>query len=215
MENQDKILEVHEKLSNFFNQKLKLILTSVGIFVLFVFLISFFTYYKNRKEREAELKLIEAMNQHNPVQALNKILKEYSGTQAGLEAGILLWNMYYNKKDYFSMGRVLDYLQENYPSDLKPLLNYARASLFENQKEFKSALRFYKKSLKEMPLLRFVALIDVARTYEESGNLNQAIDFYRKYLEEYPDGEYKGLAEYKIYATRSAGNKIGKKGSKK
>jgi tetratricopeptide (TPR) repeat protein len=209
MEEQDKLVNVHEKLSDFFHQNLKLILASVGIFVLFVFLISFFTYYKNRKEKQAELMLIEAVSKKEPVEALHKVVKKYPETQAGLEAGILLWNIYYNRKDYSSMEKILNYLEEAYPSQIKPLLYYAKASLFENQKNFKTALKYYKKSIKKIPGLKFIGVIDVARSFERNNNPKTALNFYKKYLEEYPEGEYRGLAEYKIYKN------LNKQGEKK
>jgi tetratricopeptide (TPR) repeat protein len=198
MDFSDKLLSFHEKLVHFFNKHLKAILGLIAIFITLGLLWGGFSYYKLKKEKEASLKLMEVVKSPNIIQALKDVKEKYKGTQAALQASLLLLDYYFTKKDYQNMQKLIDELEKGYPKSIKGIILYGKAKTFEVKGELAKALETYKEISKKQPELNFLVYLDIARTAEKLGKFELAKEYYQKYLKEFSN-QNKGWAEYKLY----------------
>jgi len=198
MDLSDKLLSFHEKLVQFFEQHLRTILGLLAIFVTIGLLWGGFAYYKSKKEKEASLKLMEVAKSSNMIQALREVKEKYKGTQAGLQASLLLLDYYFQQKDYQEMQKLINELKKFYPKKVKGLILYGEAKTLENQGKLTKALEIYKKVSKNQPELNFLTYLDIARLAEKLGKIDLAKKYYEKYIKEAPSKE-SGFAEYKIF----------------
>ncbi len=197
MENEDKLLSFHEKLTDFFDKNLRVILLLIFALIGIGIIWGGITYYNSKKEKEAALKLMEAINSPNIVKALKEVKNKYKGTSAALQASLLLWNYYFQEKDYAKMQDLLKELKSKYPAKIKGVILYGEAKVLENQDKWKEALKTYKEVIKKEPELNFLTYLDIARAAEKTGNSALAKKYYEKYLKEFPSEEA-GLVEYKL-----------------
>jgi len=202
MENQDKLLTFHEKLENFVENNLKAIFIGIGIFFLIGLLWLGIGYYNERKERKATLQLIYAENSNNQLEALKSLVENYPHTQAGLEAALLLWNYYYQNGDYSKMEKLYSIIEDDYPSELKATLLYAKAKLLEHDGKLKEALEKLKEATDAQPEIGIIAYTDIARLYERLGNLKSALAYYKRALS-VPELEESGFIKYEIWRLSS------------
>ncbi len=199
MEKEDKLLTFHEKLSDFFDRNLRIILLVMFGLIVIGIIWGGISYYTSKREREADLKLMQAMNSRNMIKALQEVKEEYKGTSAALQASLLLWNYYYQERAFDKMQKLLNELKNEYPSEIKGVILYGEAKVYENQNKWKKALETYQQVVKKEPGLDFLTYLDIARMAEKTGNYKLAKEYYKKYLKNnYPFGE-KGLVEYKLY----------------
>lgn len=203
METTDKLLSFHEKLSNFFHKYIQLILTVIIIFIALILMMAGYNYYKNKKEKEAYIKLLQALNQSHVVTSLENFVNKYENTQAGFQALLILWNIYYQQSEYSKMQNILNKLKNKYPHREKILLSYSKAKLAENQKKFDLALKEYKKILNKLTLLDPFIYYDLARIYEIKKEKEKALEYYKKLLKTYPDFLNRAFIEYKVWALQS------------
>lgn len=194
----EKLLNLTEKLSSFFERYLRLIFVSLGIFILIGIVYGVFHYHSVKKEREALQRLTEAFKNPQFIASLEDIKNKYKGTYASFMASLILADFYYQQRNYDKFGETLNAIKDQYPSKLKPLVLYSEAKLLENKNDFKGAFETYQKILKSFPELSIFLYLDLARTAERLEKIEVAKEYYQKYLTE-TKGEETGLAEHKLY----------------
>ncbi len=197
MDFSDKLVFFHEKLSDFFEKNLRTILIVIIILIIMGLLWGGLTYYNAKREREASLKLMEAVRSSNVIQALKSIRNNYSRTQAGLEASLLLLDYYFSQKNYQKMQNLIKDLERDYPKKIKGVILYGKAKLFEIQKNFSQALKTYKEIVEVQPELNFLVYLDIARTAEKLGKVKLAKEYYQKYLKAV-NAENVGFVQYRL-----------------
>ncbi len=197
MDFSDRLLFFHEKLTDFFGEHLRTILGLIAVLIIIGLFWGGLTYYKVKKEREASLKLMEVVQSSDVIQALKDIKKKYKGTQADLEASLLLFNYYFSQKNYQKMQKLIKELEKDYPKRIKGVILYGKAKIFEIQRKFNKALETYKEISKIQPELNFLVYLDIARTAERLGKIDLAKEYYQKYLKEV-NTENNGFAQYKL-----------------
>lgn len=192
---EDKLLRFHEKISQFLNQYLKTILFSIFLFVLVILIGSGVYYYKKQKEEKAWAELVQVLYQKKNWQALEEITKKYKDTSAGLQAYLLLWEIYYSQKDWNNLLRILEELKKRYPKNLEGILFYGEAKVLEQQGKLEEALKLYQKSLEKPFYPSPWVLIDLGRLAEKLNQKSLAIEAFEKALKEEP---LLGYVEYKL-----------------
>jgi predicted negative regulator of RcsB-dependent stress response len=197
MEISDKLLSFHEKLVDFFDKNLRLILLLIFFLFFLGFLWGGISYYFSKKEKEAALKLLEASQTSDMSASLNQIIKNYKGTSAALQASLLLWSHYFQQKNFSKMQELLKSLKKDYPDKLEAVILYGEAKLLENQKKWKKALEIYKKISKKETDLNFLVYPDIARLSEKLGDKKLAVEYYKKSLQS-ADIEETGWIEFKL-----------------
>jgi len=197
MEISDKLLSFHEKLVDFFDKNLRLILLLIFFLFFLGFLWGGISYYFSKKEKEAALKLLEASQTSDMPASLNQIIKNYKGTSAALQASLLLWSHYFQQKNFSKMQELLKSLKKDYPDKLEAVILYGEAKLLENQKKWKKALEIYKKISKKETDLNFLVYPDIARLSEKLGDKKLAVEYYKKSLQS-ADIEETGWIEFKL-----------------
>lgn len=197
MDLSDKLLSFHDKLAQFFEKYLRIILATIVVFLVIGLSWIGFTYYKSKKEKTASLKLMEVVKSPNIIQALQEVKEKYKGTQAALQASLLLLDYYYNQKNYQEMQKLIDELQKEYPRKIKGVILYGKAKTFEIQGDLSKALELYKEVSKEQPELNFLTYLDIARVAEKLGKFDLAREYYQKYLKE-SNIKNSGYVEYKL-----------------
>jgi len=198
MELSDKLLSFHEKLVRFFEKYLRAILALIIILLLFTLLWIGFIYYKSKKEKEASLKLMEVVKAENIISALQEVKEKYKGTQASLQASLLLLDYYYTQKNYQEMQKLIEEIQKEYPKKIKGIILYGKAKTLEISGDLNRALEIYKEVSKVQPELNFLTYLDIARIAEKLGKFDLAKEYYQKYLKE-SKIKNSGFVEYKLY----------------
>uniref|UniRef100_A0A7V5XFS1 Tetratricopeptide repeat protein n=1 Tax=Thermodesulfobacterium geofontis TaxID=1295609 RepID=A0A7V5XFS1_9BACT len=198
MELSEKLLSFHEKLVHFFEKYLRTILAIIVILLLISLLWIGFIYYKSKREKEASLKLMEVVKAENIVSALQEVKEKYKGTQASLQASLLLLDYYYTQKNYKEMQKLIEELEKEYPKKIKGIILYGKAKTLEINGDLNKALEIYKEVLKENPELNFLTYLDIARIAEKLGNFDLAKEYYQKYLKE-SKIKNSGFVEYKLH----------------
>ena len=198
MELSDKLLSFHEKLVHFFEKYLRAILALIIILLLFTLLWIGFIYYKSKKEKEASLKLMEVVKAENIISALQEVKEKYKGTQASLQASLLLLDYYYTQKNYQEMQKLIEEIQKEYPKKIKGIILYGKAKTLEISGDLNRALEIYKEVSKVQPELNFLTYLDIARIAEKLGKFDLAKEYYQKYLKE-SKIKNSGFVEYKLY----------------
>jgi len=198
MDLSDKLLSFHEKLVHFFEKYLRAILALIIILLLFTLLWIGFIYYKSKKEKEASLKLMEVVKAENIISALQEVKEKYKGTQASLQASLLLLDYYYTQKNYQEMQKLIEEIQKEYPKKIKGIILYGKAKTLEISGDLNRALEIYKEVSKVQPELNFLTYLDIARIAEKLGKFDLAKEYYQKYLKE-SKIKNSGFVEYKLY----------------
>jgi tetratricopeptide (TPR) repeat protein len=198
MDLSDKLFSFHEKLARFFEKYLRAILTLIIILLLITFLWIGFIYYKSKKEKEASLKLMEVVKAENIISALQEVKEKYKGTQASLQASLLLLDYYYTQKNYQEMQKLIEELQKEYPKKIRGIILYGKAKTLEINGDLNRALEIYKEVSKVQPELNFLTYLDIARVAENLGKFDLAKEYYQKYLKE-SKIKNSGFVEYKLY----------------
>jgi tetratricopeptide (TPR) repeat protein len=193
-----KLLSFHEKLARFFEKYLRAILALIIILLLITFLWIGFSYYKSKKEKEASLKLMEVVKAENIISALQEVKEKYKGTQASLQASLLLLDYYYTQKNYQEMQKLIEELQKEYPKKIRGIILYGKAKTLEINGDLNRALEIYKEVSKVQPELNFLTYLDIARVAENLGKFDLAKEYYQKYLKE-SKIKNSGFVEYKLY----------------
>ncbi|PMP66079.1 MAG: hypothetical protein C0190_06045 [Thermodesulfobacterium geofontis] len=197
MDLSDKLLSFHDKLARFFEKYLRIILATIVILLVIALSWIGFTYYKSKKEKTASLKLMEVVKSPNVIQALQEVKDKYRGTQAGLQASLLLLDYYYNQKNYQEVQKLINELEKEYPRKIRGVILYGKAKIFEIQGDLSKALELYKEVSKEQSELNFLTYLDIARIAEKMGKIDLAKEYYQKYLKK-SDIKNSGYVEYKL-----------------
>jgi tetratricopeptide (TPR) repeat protein len=157
-----------------------------------------FIYYKSKKEKEASLKLMEVVKAENIISALQEVKEKYKGTQASLQASLLLLDYYYTQKNYQEMQKLIEEIQKEYPKKIRGIILYGKAKTLEINGDLNRALEIYKEVSKVQPELNFLTYLDIARIAEKLGKFDLAKEYYQKYLKE-SKIKNSGFVEYKLY----------------
>jgi len=192
---EDKLLKFHEKLKDFIQKHLNLLLNVVLIFVIIIVLSFGWGYYQKYKEKKAYQELTTLVHQRGDVKSLMEFVKKYSSTQAGLQASLILWESVKNTEDFKTKEETLKLLQKIFPKELKEALGYASAKLKEDKGALKEAISDYEriqlepyKSLSQIDLIRLKAKKNLDKKELE------------ELLKRFKDTPFYGYLEYKLEA---------------
>ena len=198
IENTDAINETLSKSEEFINNNKNKIFTVLGVIVVLVLGFSIFSYIKNNQNNTAQEEMFQAVyyfEKDSLVQALNgdgnnygflEIIDEY-----GLSDAANL-SKFYAGASYLKLGNyenAINYLDEFSSSDL---LIQARAysligDAYVEIGDYDNAIYYFKKASNENPNEFFTPsyLLKLAIVYEETGDLESALDTYEEIIEEF------------------------------
>ena len=198
IENTDAINETLSKSEEFINNNKNKIFTVLGVIVVLVLGFSIFSYIKSNQNNTAQEEMFQAVyyfEKDSLVQALNgdgnnygflEIIDEY-----GLSDAANL-SKFYAGASYLKLGNyenAINYLDEFSSSDL---LIQARAysligDAYVEIGDYDNAIYYFKKASNENPNEFFTPsyLLKLAIVYEETGDLESALDTYEEIIEEF------------------------------
>jgi len=192
---EDRLLRFHERLKDFVQKHLTLLLNIVLFFVIVIVLAGGWVYYQRNKEKKAYLEFLTLIHKRAPMSDFQNFVKRYGSTQAGLQASLLLWENVQGELNYQEMANLLKVLKKVYPGELKDNLFYAEAKLYEERGEKIAAKNLYAK-VKSGPLKR-LAELDLARlTLKE--NPGEAVKHLEAVRKDFNGTLFQGWAEYKL-----------------
>ncbi len=175
---EDKLLRFHERLKEFIQKHLNLLLNIVIFFVILIVLSFGWFYYQKHKEKKALEEFVKALHSQDNLKALQELAKKYPSTQAGRQANLILWETLVHQGQPQRLSINLETLKKIYPKKLEPFILYGKAKLYEDTKK-ESAQKIYLDLLKEKTVLRELVLFDLARL-----SLSYSKTEAKKYLEE-------------------------------
>ena len=198
IENTDAINETLSKSEEFINNNKNKIFTVLGVIVFLLLGFSIFSYIKSNQNNTAQEEMFQAVyyfEKDSLVQALNgdgnnygflEIIDEY-----GLSDAANL-SKFYAGVSYLKLGNyenAINYLDEFSSSDL---LIQARAysligDAYVEIGDYDNAIYYFKKASNENPNEFFTPsyLLKLAIVYEETGDLESALDTYEEIIEEF------------------------------
>ena len=198
IENTDAINETLSKSEEFINNNKNKIFTVLGVIVLILLGFSIFSYIKSNQNNTAQEEMFQAVyyfEKDSLVQALNgdgnnygflEIIDEY-----GLSDAANL-SKFYAGASYLKLGNyenAINYLDEFSSSDL---LIQARAysligDAYVEIGDYDNSIYYFKKASNENPNEFFTPsyLLKLAIVYEETGDLESALDTYEEIIEEF------------------------------
>ena len=198
IENTDAINETLSKSEEFINNNKNKIFTVLGVIVFLLLGFSIFSYIKSNQNNTAQEEMFQAVyyfEKDSLVQALNgdgnnygflEIIDEY-----GLSDAANL-SKFYAGASYLKLGNyenAINYLDEFSSSDL---LIQARAysligDAYLEIGDYDNAIYYFKKASNENPNEFFTPsyLLKLAIVYEETGDLESALDTYEEIIEEF------------------------------
>lgn len=198
IENTDAINETLSKSEEFINNNKNKIFTVLGVIVFLLLGFSIFSYIKSNQNNIAQEEMFQAVyyfEKDSLVQALNgdgnnygflEIIDEY-----GLSDAANL-SKFYAGVSYLKLGNyenAINYLDEFSSSDL---LIQARAysligDAYVEIGDYDNAIYYFKKASNENPNEFFTPsyLLKLAIVYEETGDLESALDTYEEIIEEF------------------------------
>ena len=198
IENTDAINETLSKSEEFINNNKNKIFTVLGVIVFLLLGFSIFSYIKSNQNNTAQEDMFQAVyyfEKDSLVQALNgdgnnygflEIIDEY-----GLSDAANL-SKFYAGASYLKLGNyenAINYLDEFSSSDL---LIQARAysligDAYVEIGDYDNAIYYFKKASNENPNEFFTPsyLLKLAIVYEETGDLESALDTYEEIIEEF------------------------------
>ena len=198
IENTDAINETLSKSEEFINNNKNKIFTVLGVIVFLLLGFSIFSYIKSNQNNTAQEEMFQAVyyfEKDSLVQALNgdgnnygflEIIDEY-----GLSDAANL-SKFYAGASYLKLGNyenAINYLDEFSSSDL---LIQARAysligDAYVEIGDYDNAIYYFKKASNENPNEFFTPsyLLKLAIVYEETGDLESALDTYEEVIEEF------------------------------
>ena len=198
IENTDAINETLSKCEEFINNNKNKIFTVLGVIVFLLLGFSIFSYIKSNQNNTAQEEMFQAVyyfEKDSLVQALNgdgnnygflEIIDEY-----GLSDAANL-SKFYAGASYLKLGNyenAINYLDEFSSSDL---LIQARAysligDAYVEIGDYDNAIYYFKKASNENPNEFFTPsyLLKLAIVYEETGDLESALDTYEEIIEEF------------------------------
>lgn len=196
----DKLLYYTERLQQFFDRYLRLILACVVILIAIGVLWGGVRYYfaKKEKEKEAAFELLKAVGSPNLIASLEEVTKKHKNTSAGLISAIILSDYYYQQKNFNKIQEILPVLEKKYPEKIKGLVWYYQAKISESQGNWNQAFELYQKINQKYPELQNLILLDLARAAEKIGKTQIAKESYQKALNQTQDAVVKGIAETKM-----------------
>lgn len=196
---EDKLLRFHERLKDFLQRYLNFFLNIVIAFVILILISGAWWYYQKNREKKAFQELAKIIHQGGSPQSLQQFIKQYKGTQAGLQATLILWKTLEQGRDLSLLQKELGNLKSLYKGEAKDLALYAEAKMAENNKNYEEALKIYQRLKEKNTPLKEIVMYDLARLQEKK-NKEEAIKIYQTLLKEGdPESLNKGLIEYKLY----------------
>lgn len=196
---EDKLLRFHERLKDFLQRHLNLLLNIVIAFVILILISGAWWYYQKNREKKAFQELAKIIHQGGSPQSLQQFIKQYKGTQAGLQATLILWKTLEQGRDLSLLQKEIGNLKGWYKGEAKDLALYAEAKIAENNKNYEEALKIYQRLKEKNTPLKEIVMYDLARLQEKK-NKEEAIKIYQTLLKEGdPESLNRGLIEYKLY----------------
>lgn len=192
---EDKLLRFHERLKDFLQKYLNLLLNIVLFFVIIILLGAGWFYYQKNREKRAYEAYMNLIHKKASVKELNEFIKKYGQTQAGLEATLLLWENAFKFNNLEELEAQINHLKKVYPRELKENLYYAEAKLYEDKGNFNKAKEIYKKIDKEP--FKKVILLDLARITSKNDK-SESLEYLEEIFKTFEDGLFKGWATYKL-----------------
>ncbi len=198
---EDKLLRFHERLKDFIQKYLNLLLNIVLFFVIFILISAGWFYYQKSKEKKAYQTFLDLIHKGASVKELNEFIRKYGSTQAGLQATLFLWENAININNLTEMENQFTNLKKVYPRDLKENLYYAEAKLFEEKGKLSEAEKSYKK-IKSEPFKKIV-LLDLARISLKERKA-EAVKYLEEISKTFEEGYFKAWAEYRLKSMRGS-----------
>lgn len=193
---EDKLLQFHEKLKDFLQKHLMLIVNIVLALSLFIILGAGWLYYQKNREKKAFEELYQIIHKNDFI-ALQSFAKKYATSQAGLNALLMVWEVISQSQDMKAKKEFLTVLKKAYPKGLSNLLLYTEAKLLEDLGQKEEALKIYQKLLEKEPALREILYLDLGRLLAIK-HPDLAKKFYQDLIKNYPQAFGVPLAQYKV-----------------
>lgn len=195
---EDKLLRFHERLKDFLQKHLTLLLNIVLGLVLLIMISGAWVYYQKNKDKKAFEELTNIIHKGGDLKSLKEFVKKYGRTTAGSQAILILWNTSLQKGDVKDLKEELSNLKSLYRGKAEGLALYAEAKILEEEGKMEEAFKLYSKALEKETLLKGSILFDQARMKERQ-NKGEAIKLYQELLKENGNSYLRGLIEFKLF----------------
>ncbi|MCS7150712.1 MAG: tetratricopeptide repeat protein [Caldimicrobium sp.] len=195
---EDKLLRFHERLKDFLQKHLTLLLNIVLGLVLLIMINGAWVYYQKNKDKKAFEEFTNIIHKGRDLKSLREFVKKYGRTTAGSQAILILWNTSLHKGDVKDLKEELSNLKSLYRGKAEGLTFYAEAKILEEEGKMEEAFKLYSKALEKETLLKGSILFDQARIKERQ-NKSEAIKLYQELLKETESSYLRGLIEFKLF----------------
>lgn len=138
---------------------------------------------KQRTESSSALSMAQQLEGDMRLQALDKVVAEYSGTGSATWANIEIARYYMEKSDFETALQRYTTIREDISANnsLTYLVTFGIAQAKEALGQFDQAASEYQ-SLKNVQGFESIGYTGTARIYEVQGNLEKAVNEYQQYL---------------------------------
>lgn len=179
-------LNLPPALITFLRAHQKAVWAVISVVIVVVVTVSLYGSYRTYKLDQAASALdIAKRSGDSAISNLKQVVDEYGSTPAAMWAKVEMVSLHERAGELESAVSVLQQLngEASTPPQLKPLITYKLASLFERQDAYEKALGMYT-VLSQMKGFEAEAFKAMGRVNEQLGKNDQAIAMYKKYLEQ-------------------------------
>lgn len=188
-------------MKNFILNKWKEVLSAILVLILGAAMWTGYAAYEMNNKKKVAAALGSAINikdKAKKVEALKQVANDNRNTTAGSYAFLILGSV------YMDTGQ-MNLAEESFKKALKNLkkdtvfYNTAQMGLgyiHENEKKYESAKNEYMAGTKRENGYKSIALLDIARIYQDIGLKKEALDAYNQYLSMQKDGNAMGQNGY-------------------
>ena len=208
------ILTPTQKIRNFLQANLKQTFFLVGAIIVITAALFFWRAYTAGLETKASVLFTDAFSHYaiaiekeNPeeyrtaAQKLNELVNTYPGTSIGKKALLYLGNCHFALREHNNATKYYTLFLERSSSNEKTLRAMAYEGLgyaSEEAGKVDKAAEYFKKATEEGPGMNELALMNLARSYEELRQNGKAIETYQKAIKDYPQSESVPMARERV-----------------
>jgi TolA-binding protein len=184
---------------------------TIGVAALAVVLIVIFgwRYYSSTRTANAETQLSQAINIYNDTANIKSDKERYEKTiveaqktydqYGSLTAGIIA--LYYKALSEEGLGdtakatQTLQEVAQRGDASVKGVAQFALGSIYKKHGDSQKAIELYKQLYDSGAYSKAAAAYELATTYEDSKQVDQAKNFYQKVVSEFPDSPFRQNAD--------------------
>jgi TolA-binding protein len=219
----EEILTPTQKIRNFLEANMKQTFFLLGALIVIAGALFLWRAYTGNLETKAGAIISDAFNHYafamerdNPqeyrtaVDKFTQLVNTYPGTSIGKNALLYLGNCYFSLREFTNASKNYTLFLEKSSRSEKTLRAMAYEGLgyaSEEAGKVDKAAEYFKKATEEGPAMNELALMNLARSYEELKQNGKAIETYQKVIRDYPQSENVPMARERVATLNKATQK--------